>query len=155
MFKVAVLAVNDKAYCGDRTDESGKAAMEILEKNGFSVVHYAISPYELPFIATELMRLCDEGMADLILTTGGTGLGKRDVVPEATQDIVERVCQGIPEAMRAWALAVTQKAMLSRAMAGIRRDTLIVNLPGDPDAVRNCLEYIVPELGHALQMLKS
>ena len=155
MHKVAVLAINDKAYMGERADESGKAVMDVLEKSGFCVVHYAVAPYELPYISAELMRLCDEGIADLVLTTGGTGFGKRAVTPEATQDVVERVCLGIPEAMRAWALSLGKRAMLSRAMAGIRRERLIINLPGDPAAARNCLEYIVSEMDHALQMLKS
>ncbi|MDL2210910.1 MogA/MoaB family molybdenum cofactor biosynthesis protein [Desulfovibrio sp. OttesenSCG-928-O18] len=154
MYKVAVLAINHKAYSGERPDESGKAVMDVLEKNGFSVVHYAISPYELPFISAELMRLCDENLADIVLTTGGTGLGKRDVTPEATQDVVERVCQGIPEAMRARALPTDKRAMLSRAIAGIRGETLIVNLPGNPAAARDCVEYLVCELKHALDMLK-
>jgi len=155
MYTVAVLAINDKVYRGERPDESGKVVMDVLEKNGFSVVHYAVAPYELPYISSELMRLCDEGVADMVLTTGGTGFGKRDVTPEATQDVVERVCVGIPEAMRVWTLSMGKRAMLSRAMAGIRCERLIINLPGDPIAARNCLEYIMSEMDHALFMLKS
>ena len=100
-----------------------------------------------------MKEICDSGLADLILTTGGTGFSPRDVMPEATFAVTERVVPGIPEAMRAYSLQFTGRAMLSRAAAGIRKQTLIVNLPGSPKAVRECLEYILPQLEHGLQIL--
>ena len=104
-------------------------------------------------LAKEMKRIADEAIAELIVTTGGTGFSKRDCMPEATKDIIEREVPGIPEAMRAYSMTITPRAMLSRAAAGIRKGTLIVNLPGSPKAVRESLEYIIPALEHGLQIL--
>ena len=106
-------------------------------------------------LSREMARLADEDVADLILTTGGTGFSPRDWTPEATQDICERMVPGIPEAMRAFSMQFTKRAMLSRQAAGIRKKALIINLPGSPKAVRECLEYILPELEHGLDILQN
>lgn len=152
-FTVAVLTLSDKAHAGKREDASGEAARAFVEKRGYRVVFAAVLPDELDEIRAELARLCDEGAADLVLTTGGTGFSPRDVTPEATLAVVERLCPGIPEAMRARSLAVTDRAMLSRAVAGIRKRTLIVNLPGSPKAVAECLESVLEAVGHGLAVL--
>ena len=153
MYKAAVLTLSDKGAAGEREDASGRAAMDMLRERGYAVAHYAVLPDEQDVISAELIRLCDTGAADLILTTGGTGFSKRDVTPEATLAVVQRQCPGIAEAMRAHSLTVTKRAMLSRAVAGIRNETLIVNLPGSPKAVRECLDFILDELGHGLDIL--
>ena len=155
MHSVAVLTISDKGHAGERKDASGEEAIAIAEKRGYRLAHYSILPDERPLIAAELKRLCDEESVRLILTTGGTGFAPRDVTPEATLDVVERLCPGIPEAMRAISMAVTKRAMLSRATAGVRGTSLIVNLPGSPKAVRECLEGIIDEIGHGLEILEG
>ena len=152
-FTVAVLTLSDKAHAGTREDASGQAARAIVEGRGYRVVFSAVLPDDLDAIRAELTRLCDEGAADLVLTTGGTGFSPRDVTPEATLAVAERLCPGIPEAMRLRSLAVTDRAMLSRAVAGIRKRTIIVNLPGSPQAVAECLEYVLEAVGHGLAVL--
>lgn len=104
-------------------------------------------------LSARMAEIADQGLAELILTTGGTGFSQRDVTPEATEDVIERRVPGIPEAMRAFSLTITKRAMLSRATAGIRKGTLIVNLPGSPKAVRECLEVIIEALGHGIEIL--
>lgn len=155
MYAVAVLTISDKGHAGEREDASGREIAAVAERHGYSVVHYGILPDEEALISAELRRICDAGTADVIFTTGGTGFAERDVTPEATLAVVERVCPGIPEAMRAFSLTITKRAMLSRAAAGIRGKTLIVNLPGSPKAVRECLEIVLPDLGHGLDILKG
>ncbi len=155
MHTVAVLTISDKGHAGEREDASGREAIAIAEKRGYRLAHYGILPDEQPLIAAELKRLCDGEIARLILTTGGTGFSRRDVTPEATLEVVERFCPGIPEAMRAISMAVTRRAMLSRAAAGIRGNSLIVNLPGSPKAVRECLEGVIDEIGHGLDILEG
>ncbi len=152
-YRAAVLTLSDKGAAGQRVDESGKLIGEILKAKGYEVARHAVLPDERDAISAELVRLCDVEKVDLILTTGGTGFSKRDVTPEATLAVVTRLCPGIPEAMRALSLAVTRRAMLTRATAGIRNETLIVNLPGSPKAVRECLEYVVDEIRHGLDIL--
>lgn len=151
--KVAVITSSDSGYKGIREDISGLVIKEIVEKNGYEVVHYIILPDDRLRLSEEMQQLADHGAADLIITTGGTGFSARDLTPEATQDISERMVPGIGEAMRAYSLQFTKRAMLSRATAGIRKRTLIVNLPGSPKAVRECLEYIIPELNHGIEIL--
>ena len=133
--KAAIITSSDSGYAGEREDKSGSVIQEILEAND------------------EMARIADEGIAELIVTTGGTGFSPRDCMPEATKDIIEREVPGIPEAMRAYSMTITPRAMLSRAAAGIRKGTLIVNLPGSPKAVKESLEYIIPALKHGLQIL--
>lgn len=143
--KAAIITSSDSGYAGEREDKSGSVIQEILEANNYEVVHTILLPDDRKMLA-------DEGIAELIVTTGGTGFSPRDCMPEATKDIIEREVPGIPEAMRAYSMTITPRAMLSRA-AGIRKGTLIVNLPGSPKAVRESLEYIIPALEHGLQIL--
>ena len=153
MFRVAIVTLSDKGAAGQRTDESGAVIREIAEQNGYEVVSYTLLPDEREQISAELRRLCDENVAELVLTTGGTGFSPRDCTPEATLDVAERLAPGIAEAMRYLSLNITKRAMLSRAVAVIRGGTLIVNLPGSPKAVRENLEYVIPALGHGLEIL--
>lgn len=154
-FTAAVVTVSDKASQGLREDASGAVAAAMLAAAGYAVVSRTVVPDDRDRIRDELVRQCDEERAALVLTTGGTGFAPRDVTPEATLAAVDRLCPGIPEAMRLAGLAKTRKAMLSRAAAGIRGTSLIVNLPGSPRAVRECLEAIVDELVHGLAVLRG
>ena len=153
--RVAVITLSDSGYAGKRADLSGPAIQEMVEKRGWTVVQTTLLPDRREMLERELRRLCDGGLADLILTTGGTGFSPNDVTPEATMAVVERPTPGIPEAMRYYSLQITPRAMLSRAAAGIRGRTLIVNLPGSPKAVRECLQAILPALDHGLEILKG
>lgn len=153
--RVAVITLSDSGYAGKRSDLSGPAIQEMVEERGWTVVQTTLLPDGREMLERELRRLCDGGLADLILTTGGTGFSPTDVTPEATMAVVERPTPGIPEAMRYYSLQITPRAMLSRAAAGIRGRTLIVNLPGSPKAVRECLQAILPALDHGLEILKG
>jgi len=154
MYRIAVVTISDKGAAGLRTDASGPLIAERIRPIG-AVVHAAILPDEREQIAKTLRDLCDDQTADLILTTGGTGFSPRDVTPEATLDVVERLAPGIPEAIRARSLQMTDRAMLSRATAGIRGRTLIINLPGSPKAVGECLDVVLPVLSHGLGILTN
>lgn len=151
--RAAIITSSDSGYEGKREDLSGPVIREILEKNGYEVVHTILLPDDRKMLSEEMARIADENVAELLVTTGGTGFSPRDCMPEATLDIAERQVPGIPEAMRAYSMTITPRAMLSRAAAGIRKQTLIVNLPGSPKAVRESLEYIIPALGHGLEIL--
>jgi molybdenum cofactor synthesis domain-containing protein len=151
--RVAVLTASDKGSRGERVDESGPAVQRMVAGIGGRVVAYHVLPDEREVLAKTMGELCDGGQCDLLFTTGGTGLGPRDVTPEATLDVIERAVPGIPEAMRAASLRQTPRAMLSRAVAGIRGRTLIVNLPGSPKAVEECLAVMLPALPHAVGVL--
>lgn len=155
MIKIGILTASDKGHAGDRIDESGKVIAELLHGIGAEVVDYKIVPDERDIISSNLKRMADELDIDLILTTGGTGFSPRDITPEATLDIIDRQVPGIPEAMRAKSLEITSRAMLSRAISGIRNRTLIINLPGSPKGVQECLEVILPVLPHAIGILKG
>ena len=152
-YRVYVITSSDSCFAGEREDVSGPVAEEMLKEAGFSPVGYALLPDERMLLADRMREICDKNEADLIVTTGGTGFSARDCMPEATEDVAERMVPGIPEAMRWYSLQITPRAMLSRAAAGIRRNTLIVNLPGSPKAVRENLGFILPSLEHAIQMM--
>ena len=152
VFSAAVLTVSDRSARGERPDESGPAAAAMLAAAGYQVAAQSVVPDERGEIEAALTALSDSGTA-LIVTTGGTGFSPRDVTPEATAAVCQRMVPGIPEAMRLASLAVTPRAMLSRAVAGIRDRTLIVNLPGSPKAVRENLEAVRPALRNGLEIL--
>ena len=155
MYRVAIITLSDTASKGERIDESGRVIAEIVRNEGYEVVFQKIIPDEGAMLEALLCGLADNNEADLILTTGGTGFSKRDNTPEATRRVIERETQGISEAMRYCSLQVTPRGMLSRGVSGIRKDALIVNLPGSPKAVRECLEYAIGALGHGLDILKG
>lgn len=153
MFRAAIVCMSDKGYRGKRKDISSNVIEEILLENNYTISEKIIIPDEYSLIKDTLKNICDSNLADLVITTGGTGFSKRDVTPEATLEICEKVVPGIPEAIRAYSMTITKRAMLSRAAAGIRKDTLIINLPGSPKAVRESLEYIISTLNHGLEIL--
>ncbi|WP_251859634.1 MogA/MoaB family molybdenum cofactor biosynthesis protein [Clostridium sp. Marseille-Q2269] len=153
MFKVAIITCSDKGYENKRIDESGKVIKEIVENAGYAVEKYIVLPDDKNMISKELIQCSDNLNMDLILTTGGTGFSKRDVTPQATLEVVDRLAPGIVEAIRAYSMTITKRAMLSRAVSGIRNKTLIINLPGSPKAVRESLEYIIEPLNHGLEIL--
>lgn len=152
--RAAIITVSDKGFSGQREDKSGPALVEALKEHAV-INETVIVPDEQDQIQAALVRLADSGQVDLILTTGGTGMTPRDVTPEATLAVVDRVVPGIPEAMRAESLRITPNAILSRAAAGIRKSTLIVNLPGSPKAAVECLQVFLPTLPHAVETLRG
>ncbi|MBQ2753106.1 MAG: MogA/MoaB family molybdenum cofactor biosynthesis protein [Firmicutes bacterium] len=152
--RVAVITASDSGYKGERaTDISGDVICDMCKEAGMEIAHRVMLPDDRKMLADEMARICDEGIADLVLTTGGTGFSPRDWTPEATTDIAERMVNGIPAAMVYNSLKITPRAMLTRAVSAIRKKTLIVNLPGSPKAVKENLEFILPSLGHGLEML--
>ena len=151
--KAAIITSSDSGYAGEREDKSGSVIQEILEANDYEVVHTILLPDDRKMLSERMAEIADKGEAELILTTGGTGFSERDVTPEATEEVIERKVPGIPEAIRAYSMTITKRAMLSRATAGIRGKTLIINLPGSPKAVRESLEYIIDALGHGIEIL--
>jgi molybdopterin adenylyltransferase len=155
MFTVGILTVSDKGARGERQDESGEVIREILPSMDARIVNYDIVPDEKELIVEKLVKWVDEDGLDVLITTGGTGLTPRDVTPEATLAVVDRIVPGFAEAMRAESLKKTPHAMLSRAIVGTRGKCLIVNLPGSPKAVRECLQVILPAIPHAMETLKG
>lgn len=155
MLQAAVLTVSDRSFRGERPDEGGPLVAGILVEAGYAVVKTAIVPDEQGQIESALREIADSGQVQLLVTTGGTGFAPRDVTPEATLAVCQRMAPGIPEAMRYASMQVTSRAMLSRAQAGIRGGTLIVNLPGSPKAARENLEAVLPALAHGLEMLSG
>jgi molybdenum cofactor synthesis domain-containing protein len=153
MFQASVITVSDKGFAGEREDLSGPLVADMLKAAGYHVLTVAVVPDDRAQIEAELKRHADKLGAALIMTTGGTGFSPRDVTPEATAAVCDRMVPGIPEAMRAHCLSITPRAMLSRSVAGLYNNSLIVNLPGSPKAARENLEPILPVLDHGLSML--
>lgn len=151
----AVITLSDKGYAGEREDKSGPLIVEMLEEQGYDVVETLLLPDGREMLEAELCRLADERQVNVIFTTGGTGFAERDVTPEATMAVCDRMAMGIADAIRQYSLTITGRAMLSRAVSGIRKKTLIVNLPGSPKAVRESLEYALPHLGHGIEILRG
>lgn len=153
--KSAVITCSDSGFMGKREDKSGPEVKKIAEEYGYETVFYKILPDDRKMISDELIKIADGKIADVIFTTGGTGFSKRDITPEATIDVCEKLVPGIPEAMRFYSMQITKRAMLSRAACGIRKDTLIINLPGSVKAVKECMEVIMPELKHGIEILNG
>jgi molybdenum cofactor synthesis domain-containing protein len=153
--RAGVLTVSDMGARGEREDTSGAAIHEVLTGTGIDVIKYEVVPDERDVISGRLIEWADEAALDLIVTTGGTGLGPRDVTPEATQDVIRYEVPGIAEAMRLEGLKQTPMSMISRAVAGVRGHTLIINLPGSPKGVRENLAVVLPVLRHALELLSG
>lgn len=153
--KAAILTLSDKGARGERVDESGPALAAWLADKGVHAVHTLIIPDEFDMIVSTLTEWADGDVADLILTTGGTGVSPRDVTPEATLRVVERIIPGIGELMRLKSLEKTPMASLSRAVAGIRRQVLIINLPGSPKGALENLEAVWPVIGHAVEKIRG
>ena len=155
MFIAGILTISDKGWQGERRDESSEAIRDSLSRFDSHVAKYEIIPDEVDVIRQRLADWADEGDVDIIITTGGTGLSQRDVTPEATLAIVDKVVPGFAEAMRAETFNITPTAILSRATAGVRGKCLIINLPGSPKAVKECLEVILPAIPHAIEIIKG
>lgn len=152
---VGILTISDKGAAGERVDESGKLIREMILPLDAKIVEYAVVPDEREEIGRRLIDMADELRCDLILTTGGTGLGPRDVTPEATKEVIDREIPGFGETMRAESLKFTPFGLLSRATAGTRNNSLIINLPGSPKAVKECLSAILPAIPHGVGLLKG
>lgn len=145
--------MSDKSYRGLREDLSGPLIEKLLPEDIFKVERYTLLPDEKPLLLQELIYMADELQLDLILTSGGTGFSPRDITPEASMEVADRAAPGIAEAIRAFSMKLTKSAMLSRGVSVIRKRSLIINLPGSPKAVREILDYILPVLGHGLEVL--
>ena len=155
MIKVGILTISDKGSKGEREDLSGKVIEEVVKKINGEVKYYQIIPDEKDIIQEELIKAVDKLHLDLILTTGGTGLAKRDVTPDATLEVIEKEVSGISEIIRSESFKKTNRAILSRGVAGIRKESLIINLPGSPKGVRESLEIILEALPHGIEILKG
>lgn len=153
--RVGIITISDRSSRGEREDLSGPALVKRISDVGYQVVSTVIIPDDFNQIKNRLVQWCDSGEFDLILTTGGTGFAPRDVTPEATLAIVEKTAPGIAEAMRAQSLRITPHAMLSRQQAGIRKRTLVINLPGSPKGAVENLEVVLPVLPHAIELLQE
>lgn len=154
-FRAGIITASDKGSKGEREDLSGPAIKEMIEQAGYEAISMKVLPDDEDSIYGELVRLADECDVDVIFTTGGTGLSPRDNTPEATLRAATKNVPGIAEAIRAYSLSITPRAMLSRAVSVMRNDTLIINLPGSPKAVKESLEYILPSLGHGIMIMKG
>lgn len=156
MFKVSIITLSDKGYEGLREDITGKKLTEFVEKNGmYKVVSYKLIKDDKEMLKKELINICDNGESDLILTNGGTGFSKRDITPEATKEVLEKVIPGISEYMRMKSSEITKKAILSRGLSGIRKNSIIINLPGSPKGAVENLSFVIDVLGHGIEILKG
>jgi len=155
MIKVGILTISDKGSRGEREDLSGKVIEEIVKKINGEVKYYQIIPDEKDIIQEELIKTVDKLHLDLILTTGGTGLAKRDVTPDATLEVIEKEVPGISEIIRSESFKKTNRAILSRGVSGVRKESLIINLPGSPKGVRESLEIVLEALLHGIEILKG
>jgi molybdenum cofactor synthesis domain-containing protein len=153
--RVGIITISDRSSRGERDDASGPALQQQIMDQGWEVIQMEIIPDDFQAIKALLSAWADDGELDVILTTGGTGFSPRDITPEATQAVLDRNAPGLAEAMRAASLSITPHAMLSRAIAGIRKRTLIVNFPGSPKAATENLAAILPVLPHAVQLLRD
>ncbi len=153
--RFAILTVSDRSSRGERLDASGPALVELVQAQGWQIARQDIVPDDVEAIQEIFLTWSDSGEVDVILATGGTGFALRDVTPEATRAVVERFTPGLDEAMRAASLQVTPHAMLSRAISGIRKRTLIINLPGSPKGATENLQVVLPALEHAVKLLKD
>lgn len=154
-FTAAVITLSDKGSKGEREDKSGPVIQEMLEQESYHVVETLLLPDGKEPLSAQLCRLADQRQVNVIFTTGGTGFSERDLTPEATIAVCDRMANGIADAIRQYSLTITGRAMLSRAVSGIRKKTLIINLPGSPKAVRESLEYVLPQLDHGLGILRG
>ena len=154
-FTAAVITLSDRAYLKEYKDKSGPLMVDILKNNGYEVIEYILLPDDKSKLKKELIRLSDQRQVNAIFTTGGTGFSERDITPEATLEVCDRQAPGIAEAMRWYSLQITPKAMLSRQASGIRKKTLIINMPGSPKAVREDLDFILKPLEHGLGILRG
>lgn len=153
MYRAAIITLSDQGARGERTDVSGQVIEDMIREAGYEVVSRQLLSDDQQGLTDALVSLCDSYAAELILTTGGTGFSPRDHTPEATAAACERMAPGIAEAMRMYSLQITPRAMLSRAVSGIRKKSLIVNLPGSPKAVKESLSFILPTLAHGIAIL--
>lgn len=151
MYRVSILTLSDKGARGERADLSGDTIARLIEEHGFCLSERRLIADDFDQIVENLKEMSPG--CELLLTTGGTGFSRRDITPEATKAVIERETPGISEAIRAYSMRITERAMLSRACSGIRGDTLIINLPGSPKAVEESLLYILPSLKHGLDIL--
>lgn len=154
-YTAAVITLSDKGFAGEREDKSGPLIREMLQDAGYEIVETLLLPDERVPLERQMIRLADQRQVNLILTTGGTGFSARDITPEATIAVCDRMARGIADAVRSYSMSITPRAMFSRAESGIRKSTLIVNLPGSPKAVQETLEYLLPELPHGLGILRG
>ncbi len=155
MFKVGIITSSDKGSTGEREDLSGPVIAALVQAKGYEVISQIIVPDEKEDLVNSMIYMADNLKVDLILTTGGTGFSKRDITPEATLSVCDRMASGIAEAIRYYSLSITPRAMLSRAISGIRGDTLIINLPGSPKAVKEALDYALDSIHHGLEVLTN
>jgi molybdopterin adenylyltransferase len=155
MLNIGILTISDKGSQGQRPDKSGEVIKDSLSKIDSTIIKYEVVPDELEVISGKLIEWADKGSVDVILTTGGTGLSQRDVTPEATLSVIDKTVPGFTEAMRVKSLEKTPMAVLSRATAGVRGQCLIINLPGSPKAVSECLEVVLPAIPHAVGIIKG
>ncbi len=155
MYTCAIITLSDKGYIGQREDKSGPLLAEILAAKGYNIAEKILLPDHSQMLIDTLKRLCDQQKVNLIVTTGGTGMAPTDITPEATAQVIERETPGLAEYMRIKSAAITERAILSRGKCGIRKSSLIINLPGSPKAAQECISFIIDQLEHGLDMLNQ